>query len=85
MYGDRLGEIGGQLDVNFGISSNIGLRLNAMSEKLDNHRDHYDGNRTGFNPSLRIELSERFFGCRYEYVNNEIYRREFKLVQMADQ
>ena len=72
VYGDRLGEIGGQLDVNFGISSNIGLRLNAMSEKLDNHRDHYDGNRTGFNPSLRIELSKRFnLDVRYEYVNNE--------------
>lgn len=72
LHGDRLGEFGAQVDVNLGIDETIGLRLNAMTEKLDNHRDHYFGDRVGINPALRIEFSDRFsMDARYEYVNNE--------------
>ena len=72
LHGDRLGEFGAQVDVNLGIDETIGLRLNAMTEKLDNHRDHYFGDRMGINPALRIEFSDRFsMDARYEYVNNE--------------
>ena len=72
LHGDRLGEFGAQVDVNLGIDETIGLRLNAMTEKLDNHRDYYFGDRMGINPALRIEFSDRFsMDARYEYVNNE--------------
>ena len=42
---DSLGEMGGQLDYNTGLSDSTAFRLNAMVERLENHRDYYDGDR----------------------------------------
>ena len=66
------------IDINFGISSNIGLRLNAMSEKLV----ITEIITTVIAPGLillLVELSDRFnLDVRYEYVNNERFiDREF--------
>ena len=42
---DSLGEVGGQIDHNASLSNSTALRLNAMVERLENHRDYYDGER----------------------------------------
>ena len=43
-----------------------------MAEGLDNHRDHFDGERVGFNPTVRMLLSEATrLDVSYEYVDHE--------------
>ena len=39
---DSLGEVGGQIDTNFVVTDTVAFRVNAMLERLDNHRDFYD-------------------------------------------
>ena len=59
-------------DFNVGLSDSVALRVNAMAEGLDNHRDHFDGERVGFNPTLRVMLSEATrLDVSYEYVDHE--------------
>jgi len=45
-------------DINIAASDRIAVRVNGAYESLDNHRDFYDGERIGFNPTARIELGE---------------------------
>lgn len=48
------------------------LRLNAFYEYLNNHRDHYDGNRFGVNPTLALQLGpDTRLDLSYEYNNHE--------------
>ena len=48
------------------------LRINIHSDQLENHRDSYDGDRTGFNPTLRIQMSDATtLDLSYEYVDHE--------------
>jgi catecholate siderophore receptor len=48
------------------------LRINIHSDQLENHRDSYDGDRTGFNPKLRIQMSDATtLDLSYEYVDHE--------------
>ena len=47
-------------DVNREVGSNIALRINFHSDTLENHRDHYEGDRIGFNPTLKVEISSRY-------------------------
>lgn len=69
---DTFGEFGLQIDQNVAFSDNVALRFNGMYESLDNHRDFYDGDRIGFNPTLRVKLSEATtFDLSYEYVDHE--------------
>ena len=61
-----------ELDGNISISNNSALRINAMYEGLDNHRDFYDGERVGFNPSLKLELTPvTTIDVSYEYINHD--------------
>ncbi|MGF1462153.1 MAG: TonB-dependent receptor [Maricaulaceae bacterium] len=61
-----------QLDGNYSINDRAAFRLNAFYERLDNHRDFFDGNRFGFNPTLRVNLTpDTTLDVSYEYVNNE--------------
>ena len=61
-----------QLDANFTISDNAAFRLNGYYEYLNNHRDFFDGNRFGINPTLRVELTpSTTLDLSYEYLNNE--------------
>ncbi|WP_343860502.1 TonB-dependent siderophore receptor [Aliiglaciecola litoralis] len=61
-----------ELDSNFATSKTSAIRINAMVEDLDNHRDFYDGNRYGFNPTARIELgADTLVDLSYEYINHE--------------
>ncbi|MEM8962366.1 MAG: TonB-dependent siderophore receptor, partial [Acidobacteriota bacterium] len=69
---DSLGEFGAQIDTNFEIGDKGAFRINAMYESLDNHRDFYDGDRIGVNPTLRFDLSpETSLDLSYEYVDHE--------------
>ena len=62
----------GQLDTNFIVAEDAAVRINAMYEKLDNHRDFFDGSRIGFNPTARIELDmDTILDVSYEYADHE--------------
>ena len=69
---DTFGEFSVQLDQNFATSDSSALRINAMYESLENHRDFYDGERFGLNPTARFELSPATtLDLSYEYVDHE--------------
>lgn len=69
---DSFGEFGVQLDSNFDTGENSAVRVNALYENLNNHRDFYEGERIGFNPTARIELSpQTTVDLSYEYANHD--------------
>jgi catecholate siderophore receptor len=74
-YQASLNSFGGfntQIDTNFETGDDSAVRINAMYESLENHRDFYDGDRYGFNPTARFELSEdSILDLSYEYANHE--------------
>ena len=71
-YADSFGAGGLQGDLNVGLTDNMAFRLNAMAEGLDNHRDYFDGERTGVNPTLQVSLSKATrLDLSYEYVDHE--------------
>ncbi|MEO1552315.1 MAG: TonB-dependent siderophore receptor [Pseudomonadota bacterium] len=69
---DSFGAFGAQIDHNFAVSDHAAIRLNAMYERLENHRDFYDGDRFGINPTTEIELTPATtLDLSYEYINHE--------------
>lgn len=69
---DTFGAFSGQLDSNVVVSDTAAIRVNAMYESLNNHRDFYEGERIGFNPTARLELTpQTTVDLSYEYANNE--------------
>ncbi|MEM1201841.1 MAG: TonB-dependent siderophore receptor [Acidobacteriota bacterium] len=69
---DSLGELGVAVDSNFGSSDNRAVRVNAFYEGLDNHRDFYDGDRIGINPTVKFQLApETSLDLSYEYADHE--------------
>ncbi len=69
---DTFGASTVQVDGNYTVSDNAAVRLNAFYEDLNNHRDFFDGERFGFNPTAYIELTpSTSLNVSYEYVNNE--------------
>ncbi|MEM6796212.1 MAG: TonB-dependent siderophore receptor, partial [Acidobacteriota bacterium] len=69
---DSFGEFSAAIDGNFASSGNSAFRINAFFESLDNHRDFYDGERIGINPTGRFELGEStILDLSYEYVDHE--------------
>ena len=80
--GDEFGSFGvtadsfsqsyGAFDYNFNLGPNSALRFNAHADKLDGDRDFMDGDRFGFNPTLRVKLSDRTtVDLSYENVDHE--------------
>ncbi len=66
------GGYGTEIDGNYTINDKASFRVNAMYESLENHRDFYEGDRIGFNPSARFQLSEdTTLDVSYEYVDHE--------------
>ncbi|MEP0356060.1 TonB-dependent siderophore receptor [Paraglaciecola sp.] len=62
----------GAIDSNTSLSEDVAFRVNAMYEQLDNHRDFYDGERIGINPTLHAVLSEdTSIDVSYEYVDHQ--------------
>lgn len=69
---DTFGGFDVAIDVNQVITDKIALRVNAYYESLNNHRDFFDGDRFGINPSLFLQLSpSTSVNLSYEYVDNE--------------
>ena len=69
---DTFGEFGFQVDSNITTSDSTAFRINAFYESLENHRDFYDGDRLGFNPTVKVKLSPATtLDLSYEYVDHE--------------
>ncbi|MEL6243944.1 MAG: TonB-dependent siderophore receptor [Pseudomonadota bacterium] len=69
---DSFGAFGGQIDSKFAVSDAAAIRINAMYESLENHRDFYDGDRIGLNPTAKIQLSpSTLLDLSYEYIDHE--------------
>ena len=69
---DTFGAYDFSFDVNTPLSENMALRINAHNDYLENHRDYYDGDRYGFNPTLRIKLGDKTtLDLSYEHANHE--------------
>ena len=62
----------GMLDTNFTTSEYSALRVNAFFTGLDNHRDFFDGDGFGINPTFTAELGERTtLILSYEYLEDD--------------
>ncbi|MEL7129985.1 MAG: TonB-dependent receptor, partial [Pseudomonadota bacterium] len=60
------------VDVNEVLNDQAAFRVNAYFERLNNHRDFFEGERFGINPTLFYEISpSTTVNLSYEYVNNE--------------
>jgi len=71
-YADTFGAGGVQIDTNWSTSDDTGFRLNAMLEGLENHRDFFDGERLGINPTFKTRLGDdTLLNVSYEYVDHE--------------
>jgi catecholate siderophore receptor len=69
---DSFGGYSVYLDTNVSMNETAALRVNAMVESLDNHRDFFEGERFGFNPTARFELSpSTTLDLSYEYIDHE--------------
>ena len=69
---DTFGAFDLAADLNYVLNDQVVFRVNAYHESLNNHRDFFDGERFGINPTARIELSPyTMIDLSYEYANNE--------------
>ncbi len=69
---DSFGGYAVQIDSNFSSSDTAAFRINAMFETLENHRDFYDGDRVGFNPTAKFMFSDdTTLDLSYEYIDHE--------------
>ena len=59
-------------DLNAPLNDVAAVRLNAVYESLDSHRDFVDGERYAWNPYVAVKLGENWnIGLSYEYVNDD--------------
>lgn len=69
---DSFGEHSVSLDSNTTLSETAAFRLNVMYEGIESDRDFNDGDRIGFNPTLRVQLSEdTTLDVSYEYMDHQ--------------
>ena len=62
------------LDYNTSSGADLAFRLMIHSDALENHRDFYDGDRLGINPTMKIKLSDRTtVDLSYEHADHERY------------
>lgn len=60
------------VDVNTNLSDSVAFRLNVHNDSLKNHRDFYNGERFGINPTLSVALDEDTdLNLSYEYIDHE--------------
>ncbi|NRA29496.1 MAG: TonB-dependent siderophore receptor [Parvularculaceae bacterium] len=60
------------VDTNISTGDKSAVRINAMYESLDNHRDFFDGERIGFNPTAKFELSPATtLDVSYEFIDHQ--------------
>lgn len=69
---DSFGAYDGAIDLNYGLNDQAAVRLNAAYEYLNNHRDFYDGERIGLNPTARLMIGpSTVLDLSYEYADHE--------------
>ncbi len=69
---DTFGGSLGQFDYNLHATDNAAVRLNVFRESLENHRDFFDGDRLGINPTVTLKLAEETtLHLSYEYNDHE--------------
>ena len=62
------------VDGNIDVNDSVAFRLMAHSDSLANHRDQYDGDRFGINPTMTFAVnSETEIGLSLEYLDHERY------------
>ena len=62
------------LDYNVQNGKNSALRFMMHIDSLDNHRDYYDGDRLGINPTLKVKINSRTtLDISYEHADHERY------------
>ena len=72
MGADSFGAFDFAVDYNVSTGEKSALRINFHSDTLENHRDFYDGDRYGFNPTFRLELSPATtLDLSYEHADHE--------------
>lgn len=61
-----------QVDSNIDTGDTSAFRINAMYESLDNHRDFFDGERIGVNPTAKFQFTpSTTLDLSYEYIDHE--------------
>ncbi len=69
---DSFGEYDIEFDGNYSMNANSAFRINAFYENLSNHRDFYDGDRFGINPTARFEIgTATTLDLSWEYIDHE--------------
>ncbi len=69
---DSFGALDFAADYNVQTGDNSALRFNIHSDALENHRDFYEGDRFGMNPTVTIALSDKTtVDLSYEYADHE--------------
>lgn len=59
-------------DANVSAGDKSAFRINGMYESLDNHRDFFDGERIGLNPTAKFELSNATtLDLSYEFIDHQ--------------
>ncbi len=60
------------VDLNTNLSDSVAFRLNVHNDSLENHRDFYNGERFGINPTLSVALdADTDVILSYEYIDHE--------------
>ncbi|MDP0490762.1 MAG: TonB-dependent receptor [Verrucomicrobiota bacterium JB023] len=69
---DTFGAYGAQIDSNLSLNEWSAFRLNAHYDQLENHRDLYDGERFGVNPTFTFNLgADTDLRFSYEYADHD--------------
>lgn len=69
---DTFGAFDLATDINYTIHDQAAFRLNANYENLNNHRDFFDGDRFGVNPTLNFEITpQTTLDLSYEFADHE--------------
>ena len=66
------GDYSVEVDTNIQAGDRSAIRINAFYENLDNHRDFFDGERLGVNPTARFQLAPKTtLDVSWEYIDHE--------------
>lgn len=69
---DTFGAYSTEIDSNYTAGESAAIRFNFLYEELNNHRDFFDGERIGFNPTAKFKLGDfSTLDVSYEYVDHE--------------
>ena len=69
---DSFGAADLAVDANFATSDSTAVRLNLHTDSLANHRDFFEGERYGINPTIKIQVDDATtIDLSYEYADHE--------------